>query len=71
MKKIQIDKKEMLKFINETKQVTGYTPSTYIIRQKFKLSNSTLIRFLHLLEKEGEIVINKGKKVNNYYNLKI
>lgn len=69
MKKIEINKKEMLKFLRETKRVTGYTPSTSIIRQKFKLSSSTLIRFLHLLDKEGEIVINKGKKGNNYYNL--
>lgn len=71
MKKKSINEKEFLRFIKKTKKFTGVVPTITTLCRKFCKVRKTINDFLYFLETEGKIVINKGKKGSNYYDLKI
>jgi len=63
------NKKKIIIFIKKVNSNFGFCPSVKTMSEKLNLTEKTIYRHIHFLEKDGKLKINKGKKGPNYYNL--
>lgn len=66
-----LDSSEILKHIKRVKKISGTEPPISSLMSFYGKSRMTIYRYLKGLQEAEKIVINKDKKGNNYYNLKI